>query len=67
MKGLGPSVLGAHPLGNAERTVRKTFPNGNVQFYEGSRGEERKVRKTFPDGTVEFFEGPQGQEQLMIE
>ena len=55
----------AHPTGQPDivygpdgRMVRATFPDGQVQFFEGPQGQERKVRLTLPAWLGGVLRGP---------
>jgi hypothetical protein len=40
----------------------ETWPDGQVQFYKGAKGEERMVKVEYADGHVEHLFGAQGNE-----
>jgi hypothetical protein len=40
----------------------ETWPDGQVQFYKGAKGEERMVKVEYADGHVEHLFGAQGKE-----
>lgn len=45
--------------------VKATFPSGQVQIYEGAKGQEHLVKTTFLAGQVFIYEGAQGQEHFV--
>lgn len=50
-------------VGDGERVIRREFPNGVTEFYEGPRNAERLVHGRFPNGVKMFFEGPRDSER----
>ena len=51
--------------GEERQLERTVFHNGDVEHFEGPKGEERRVRTVFPDSTVQHYKGSKGEERCV--